>query len=95
MPSPDQTQPSIQDGGGERRLSSDDNVLAKRLKPTTTEGIGLKSVSSAEEHNMNVENNEPKASVQSQGEETAQESPVLAQHTTSPSSVTKSGPLDM
>jgi hypothetical protein len=106
-PSPDQTQPSIQDGGGKRRLSSDDNALAKRPKLNTTEDIG---VTSAEEHNMNVENDEPKASVQSQGEETAngnlQESPVLAQHPTcgiakslysdtdAALSVTQTGPLD-
>ena len=106
-PSPDQTQPSISDGGGKRRLSSDDNALAKRPKLTTTNDIGI---TSAEEHNMNVGDDESKASVQSRGKETAngnlQGNPVLAQHTTSgiaeslyadadgASSVTQTGPLD-
>ena len=93
-PSPDQTLPSLQDGGGKRRFSCNDNALAKRPKLTTTDDIDL---TSAEE--------------QSQGQETVngnlQESPVLAQHTTSgivkslyadadgaSSVVTQTGPLD-
>ena len=71
-PSPEQTQPSIHDGGGKRRLSRDDNVLAKRPKQTATEGISLKNATNAEEHSMNVESDESKANVQSKGKEMTQ-----------------------
>jgi hypothetical protein len=90
-PSSDQTQPSVQDGDGKRRLSVDDNALAKKLKLTTTKG--------AKGHDMNIKSDE------SQGEETVHrnlqdvydhrhETESLHADTDGASNITKSRPLD-
>jgi hypothetical protein len=62
-PSSDQTQPTIQDGDGERCLSSV-SIDTKRLKLTTNKDFCLKNVTGAEEHNMNIGNDELKAGIQ-------------------------------